>query len=78
MTLQTLLQAIRYNLALHYHNIKVYVYVIDLDRVELKEPRWSWELHEKLKDMDVKSWAINNATNTIEITFELLNVEWEG
>lgn len=77
MTLQTLLQAIKCNEAISRYTIKIYLYVIDLDRVELKEPKWSSKLYEKIKEIDVQSWAINNATNKIEITLEILNVEWE-
>ncbi len=77
MTLQMLLQAIKFNQAINHHTINIYLYVIDLDRVELKKPKWSAKLYEKLKEIDIQSWAINNATNKIEITLEILNVEWE-
>jgi hypothetical protein len=73
MKLRELLQAIRLNDELKHNKIKLYLYVIDLDRTTLKEPKWSSELFQKYKACDVTSWNIK--TNTIEISIETFGVE---
>lgn len=76
MTLQTLIQAIKLNKSLQQHKIKLYVYLIDLDRVEMKEPKWTSTTYEKFKNDNITSWCVNNANSRIEITIGIFDVEY--
>jgi hypothetical protein len=51
MKLRELLQAIRLNDELKHKKFKLYLYVIDLDRITLKESKWSNELFQKIQRM---------------------------
>ena len=73
MKLRELLNAIRLNEELKLHKFKLYLYIIDLDRIGLKEPKWTTDLVQKFKDYDVSAWNIKS--NTIEISVEIFGVE---